>query len=66
MLFISSVMSAQDKIEIKLWEKEKCPNTNNMTEQVEGGALYVEEPTLTIYPPPGQATIAIPFPFFAG
>ena len=50
MLFISSVMSAQDKIEIKLWEKEKCPNTNNMTEQVEGGALYVEEPTLTIYP----------------
>ncbi|MDY3069869.1 MAG: alpha/beta hydrolase [Parabacteroides sp.] len=63
MLFISSVVSAQDKIEIKLWEKEKCPNTNNMTEQVEGGALYVEEPTLTIYPAKngnGMAIIACP------
>lgn len=63
MLFISSVMSAQDKIEIKLWEKEKCPNTNNMTEQVEGGALYVEEPTLTIYPAKngnGMAIVACP------
>lgn len=63
LLLMSSYLSAQKAIEIKLWDGEKCPNSNNMTEQVEGGPLYVAEPTLTVYPAAdanGLAIIACP------
>lgn len=48
MVFLSAILSAQNPVEIKLWPNG-APNTNNMTQQVENGPLYVAEPTLTVY-----------------
>ena len=44
-IIISSVLSAQKPIEIKLWPNG-APNDNNLKEQKENGPLYVAEPTL--------------------
>ena len=43
-IIISSVLSAQKPIEIKLWPNG-APNDNNLKEQKENGPLYVAEPT---------------------
>lgn len=48
-LLVSSHLFAQKGIEIKIWP-EGAPNTNEMTQQVKDGPLYVEEPVLTVYP----------------
>lgn len=48
-LLISSHLFAQKGIEIKIWP-DGAPNTNEMTQQVKDGPLYVEEPVLTVYP----------------
>lgn len=61
-IIISSVLSAQKPIEIKLWPNG-APNDNNLKEQRENGPLYVAEPTLYVYPaenPNGMAIIACP------
>ena len=49
LVFFSTMLTAQKPVEIKLWPNG-APNTNNMTQQVENGPLYVAEPTLTVYP----------------
>ena len=62
MVFLSAILSAQNPVEIKLWPNG-APNTNNMTQQVENGPLYVAEPTLTVYPAKnsnGMAIVACP------
>lgn len=61
-IIISSVLSAQKPIEIKLWPNG-APNDNNLKEQKENGPLYVAEPALYVYPaenPNGMAIIACP------
>lgn len=61
-ILISSILSAQKPIEIKLWP-DGAPNSNGMTEQKENGPLYVKEPVLYVYPaqnPNGLAIVACP------
>lgn len=61
-VLISSFLGAQKPIEIKLWPNG-TPNDNGMTEQIEGGPMYVSEPVLYVYPankPNGLAIIACP------
>lgn len=61
-LLISSHLFAQKGIEIKIWP-DGAPNTNEMTQQVKDGPLYVEEPVLTVYPAEksnGMAIVACP------
>lgn len=48
LVFLSTMLSAQNPVEIKLWPNG-APNSNHMTQQVENGPLYVAEPTLTVY-----------------
>ena len=62
LVFLSTMLAAQKPVEIKLWPNG-APNTNNMTQQVENGPLYVAEPTLTVYPAKegnGMAIVACP------
>ena len=62
LVFFSTMLTAQKPVEIKLWPNG-APNTNNMTQQVENGPLYVAEPTLTVYPAKegnGMAIVACP------
>ena len=40
LVFLSTMLAAQKPVEIKLWPNG-APNTNNMTQQVENGPLYV-------------------------
>ena len=62
-LFLSvGLLSAREPIVIKLWPNG-APNDNGMREQVEGGALYVAEPILTVFPAErgnGLAIVACP------
>lgn len=61
-LLLSSNLFAQKAIEIKVWP-DGAPNTNEMTQQVKDGPLYVEEPILTVYPAKngnGMAIVACP------
>lgn len=61
-LLLSSNLFAQKAIEIKVWP-DGAPNTNEMTQQVKDGLLYVEEPVLTVYPAKsgnGMAIVACP------
>lgn len=61
-LLLSSNLFAQKAIEIKVWP-DGAPNTNEMTQQVKDGPLYVEEPVLTVYPAKngnGMAIVACP------
>ena len=61
-LLLSSNLFAQKAIEIKVWPNG-APNTNEMTQQVKDGPLYVEEPILTVYPAKngnGMAIVACP------
>lgn len=61
-LLLSSNLFAQKAIEIKVWPNG-APNTNEMTQQVKDGPLYVEEPVLTVYPAKngnGMAIVACP------
>ena len=57
-LLLSSNLFAQKAIEIKVWP-DGAPNTNEMTQQVKNGPLYVEEPVLTVYPAKNGNGIAI-------
>ena len=62
LVFLSTMLAAQKPVEIKLWPNG-APNTNNMTQQIENGPLYVAEPTLTVYPAKegnGMAIVACP------
>jgi acetyl esterase/lipase len=62
LVFLSTMLAAQKPVEIKLWPNG-APNTNNMTQQVENGPLYVAEPTLTVYTAKegnGMAIVACP------
>ena len=62
LFFVSTLLSAQKPIEIKLWP-DGAPNSNGMTQQVENGPTYVAEPTLTVYPAKesnGLAIVACP------
>lgn len=62
LLFVSTLLSAQKPVEIKLWP-DGAPNSNGMTQQVENGPVYVAEPTLTVYPASsgnGLAIVACP------
>jgi len=62
LIFASTMLSAQNPIEIKLWNGQ-MPNSNDMTRQIENGPIYISEPTLKIYPAPnsnGMAIIACP------
>ena len=66
LLFITTILSAQNPIEIKLWPNG-APNSNgiksNEKQLNEGRISDVTEPTLTIYParvPNGLAIIACP------
>lgn len=58
LLFTSTLLQAQDPIEIKLWPNG-APVDNGMTEQVENGPIYVAEPTLSVYPAKNGNGLAI-------
>ena len=58
LLFVSTLLSAQEPIKIKLWQNG-APNDNGMTGQVENGPLYVAEPTLEVYPAKESNGLAI-------
>ena len=62
LIFASTMLSAQNPIEIKLWNGQ-MPNSNDMTRQIENGPIYISEPTLKVYPAPnsnGMAIVACP------
>ena len=62
LIFASTMLSAQNPIEIKLWNGQ-MPNSNDMTRQIENGPIYISEPTLKVHPAPnsnGMAIIACP------
>ena len=58
LLFVSTLLSAQEPIKIKLWQNG-APNDNGMTGQVENGPLYVAEPTIEVYPAKESNGLAI-------
>ena len=62
LLLVGGLLQAKEPIVINLWPNG-TPNDNKMRAQAEGGALYVAEPTLTIFPAEhgnGLAIVACP------
>ena len=62
LLLVGGLLQAKEPIVINLWS-DGAPNDNGMRAQAEGGALYVAEPTLTIFPAEhgnGLAIVACP------
>lgn len=58
LLFVSTLLAAQEPVKIKLWQNG-APNDNGMTSQVEKGPLYVAEPTIEVYPAKESNGLAI-------
>ena len=47
LIFASTMLSAQNPIEIKLWNGQ-MPNSNDMTRQIENGPIYISELTYAV------------------
>ena len=62
LLLLSAVAYAAEPIKLNIWS-DGAPNSNEMTEQVENGPIYVAEPTIEVYlpaKPNGVAIVACP------